>query len=145
MSVSSIFSKIDDLERKVASLADVVSQPAQSNAAPQPAAVAAAAGPELEDILRRLAAVEAVVAAFAPPDIDSVNSRLSLLESKALPDDLPMKVDALHADLTNAHNTVTNDIASLVDKLNHLETVTLPHVLTRLENVENRPAGNADE
>jgi hypothetical protein len=117
MSVSSIFAKIDELERKIASLAHLASIGVQT-AVPQPTSVP-------EDVLNRLAAVEEIVAAFAPPDIDSINSRLSVLEATKLPDDLPDKVAA------NLH-----EIGSVAEKVNHLETVTLPHIITRLENVE---------
>lgn len=142
MSVSSIFAKIDDLERKVSSLASSVSAAAS---APAQSGAAGPVGPaiDVEDVLKRLSAVEALVAAFSQPDIDQVNSRLSLLEAKVMPVDLPEKVEAIQSTMTNFQNAVTGhsgDIHTLVDKLNHLETVTLPHILTRLENLEHQLA-----
>jgi hypothetical protein len=147
MSLSSIFAKMDELDRKVSHIA---TESAKAVAIAGAGAGAGAGQPaiDVEKLLQRLDAVEAVVAAFSQPDIDQVNSRLSLLESKVMPDDIPNKVDSLHSSMTNFQNAVTGhsgDIQSLAQKLNHLETVTLPHILTRLENLEHQVTQQAQQ
>lgn len=140
MSLSSIFAKIDELDRKVS---QVASESAKAVAMSGSASGGSQSSVDLEQVLQRLAAVEAVVAAFAQPDIDAVNSRLSMLESKIMPDDMPNEVAVIQSNMTTFQNALighSGDIQSVAQKLNHLETVTLPHILTRLENLEHQLA-----
>lgn len=129
MSLSSIFARIDDLDRKIGSLAAETARVSGAGAG-------TGATVDVEKLLQRLDAVEAVVAAFSQPDIDMVNSRLAALESKVMPDDLLSNMAAFQ----NAVTGHSGDILALAQKLSHLETVTLPHILTRLENVEHQLA-----
>jgi predicted nucleic acid-binding Zn-ribbon protein len=150
MSLSSIFAKIDELDRKVSHIASESAKAVAMSGSGSGSAASAASSSsiDLEQVLQRLAAVEGVVAAFAQPDIDAVNSRLSVLESKIMPDDIPNEVAVLQSNMTTFQNALvghSGDIQSVAQKLNHLETVTLPHILTRLENLEHQLAQQPDQ
>jgi hypothetical protein len=143
MSLSSIFAKIDELDRKVSQVASESAKAVAMSGSASAASAASQSSVDLEQVLQRLAAVEVVVAAFAQPDIDAVNSRLSVLESKIMPDDMPNEVAVIQSNMTTFQNALighSGDIQSVAQKLNHLETVTLPHILTRLENLEHQLA-----
>ena len=135
MSLASIFAKFDDLERKIsainASAGSVSNASSVSNANGDPAA--------LDAVLQRLEALEAAVAQQA--NLESLTTRLAVLEAKVMPSELPQKVENIENVLSNFQTVISanaSDIQTLTHKLEHLENVTFPHVVTRLENVEHK-------
>jgi uncharacterized coiled-coil protein SlyX len=130
MSLASIFAKFDDLERKISAIN--ASAGSVSNANGDPAALDAV-------LQQRLDALEAAVA--QQPNLESLTTRLAVLEAKVMPSELPQKVENIENVLSNFQTVISanaSDIQTLTHKLEHLENVTFPHVVTRLENVEHK-------
>ena len=128
MSLSAIFAKFDEIERKIAS----INNQSVSGVAPSV---------NLDDVYNRLGALEAMPKA----DVDSVNNKLAELESRMLPVELPQKVADLEsrmlpAELPQKVDALSNELQALTDKLVHLETITLPHIILRIENMEQKLA-----
>jgi hypothetical protein len=144
MSLSAIFAKFDEIERKIAS----INNQSVSGVAPSV---------NLDDVYNRLGALEAMPKA----DVDSVNNKLAELESRMLPVELPQKVAELEsrmlpvelpqkvadlesrmlpAELPQKVDALSNELQALTDKLVHLETITLPHIILRIENMEQKLA-----
>lgn len=139
MSISSIFAKFDEVERKLNEL---------SSRSPTAGVVTDGGS---GDFVKRIEAVEAALSLFQQHyqnqrsdavDLDPVLSRLSVLESVTqMPTELPQRVENIENVLNHMQmvmNGAASDIQTLNQKLNHLETVTLPHIVSRLENLEQR-------
>lgn len=122
MSLSMIFGKLDDLERKINTAVIQPTQQASANS---------------DDLNNKLQAVEAIQTNVQQllESMNNVNNKLAVLEANAvMPADLPEKVDKCEAVSTQ---TVA-DLQVLAQRLDHLETVTLPHVVSRMENIEHK-------
>jgi len=131
MSLASIFARFDDLERKISAI----------NSAPVTVSGGAvnAVNAVDEALLQRLDALEAAVA--QQPNLESLQTRLAVLEAKVMPSGLPERVDSIEGVLSNFQTVISgnaSDIQTLTQKLEHLEGVTFPHVVSRLENVEHK-------
>jgi hypothetical protein len=71
--------------------------------------------------------------------------KVAELESRMLPVELPQKVAELESrmlpvELPQKVDTLSNELQALTDKLVHLETITLPHIILRIENMEQKLA-----
>jgi hypothetical protein len=127
MAVSALFSKINELERRLeqlASLDHTGSAAPVSNSA------------QVDDMSNRISAMENKLAAF-----DTVLNKLSDIESRLLPADIPDKIRTLETTVSDFRPVLianVNDLKSMSEKLNHLESITMPHVLSRLENLEHK-------
>lgn len=125
MSLASIFSRFDDLERKISAVSTVGSAPTSSVVD--------------EALVKRIEALEAALA--QQQNVEALYTRLAVLEAKVMPAELPQKVENIENTLSHFQTVVAgnaSDIQTLTRKLEHLETVTFPHVVSRLENVEHR-------
>lgn len=130
MSLASIFARFDDLDRKIAAIATVGNATSVANAT---------AGTVDKALVKRIEALEALFS--QQPNLESIYTRLAVLESKVMPSELPQKVENMENVLSNFQTVVTgnaSDIQLLSQKLEHLESVTFPHVVSRLENVEHK-------
>lgn len=140
MTMAAIFAKFDDLERKIALVT--------SNPSVVQSVTTASNSVDIENVLNRLSALEASVANIQQPDINAVYNRIAELENRLLPADLPLKVATLEEALASVSNITSGqstEIQALNDKLTHLETVTLPHMLLRIENLEQKMAASSSE
>jgi hypothetical protein len=160
MSLSAIFAKFDEIDRKIAS----INNHSVSGVAPTV---------NMDDVYNRLGALEAMPSV----DVASVNNKISELESRMLPIDLPDKISDLESrrlpvdlpdkvselesrmlpvnlpdkvselesrmlpvDLPHNVDTLSIELQALNYKLVHLETITLPHIILRIENMEQKLA-----
>ena len=123
MAVSALFSKVSELEKRIEELSNLGSSGLSSSSSPSVPSVTLA---QFEDMINRMGALE---------------SKLSSVEGRLLPADLPDKVSTLEnvvGDFRPILIANVNDIKSMTDRLNHLESITMPHILTRLENLEHK-------
>jgi hypothetical protein len=68
--------------------------------------------------------------------------RLEELEVKLLHTDLPGKVQNLEGIVSNFPG-LANDVLNLAQRLQHLENVTMPHVVSRIETLEQKVASTS--
>lgn len=130
MSLASIFAKFEDLERKISDIGVVNASTVST---------ASGSAPTDETLLNRINALEAALA--QQPNLETLYTRLAVLEAKVMPSELPQKVENIENVLSNFQTVITanaSDIQTLTQKLEHLESVTFPHIVSRLENVEHR-------
>ena len=123
MAVSALFSKVSELEKRIEELSNLGSGSSSGPSGPSGPSVSVA---QFEEMISRMGALE---------------SKLSSVEDRLLPADLPAKVGTLETAVGDFRPILianVNDIKSMTDRLNHLETITMPHILTRLENLEHK-------
>jgi hypothetical protein len=160
MSLSAIFAKFDEIERQIASINN---QPV-SGVAPSVnlddvynrlGALEAMPKADVDSVNNKLAELESrMLPVELPQKVAELESRMlpvelpqkvAELESRMLPMELPQKVAELESrmlpvELPEKVDTLTNELHALNDKLVHLETITLPHILLRIENIEQKLA-----
>ena len=131
MSLASIFAKFDDIEKKISAI--------NCNTIVDSSTAGSVSATIEEDLRRRIDAIEAALA--QQQNLEALYTRLAVLEAKVMPSELPQKVENIENTLVNFQAVITgnvSDIQALNHKLEHLESVTFPHVVSRLENVEQR-------
>jgi hypothetical protein len=136
MSLSSILAKFDVLEKRIEQISTYAS------AAPVQQVDSTAQYGELSNRLANLEAALSSLTVSKQNEIDLMIKRLEELEVKLLHTDLPGKVQNLEGIVSNFPG-LANDVLNLAQRLQHLENVTMPHVVSRIETLEQKVASTS--
>jgi hypothetical protein len=136
MSLSSILAKFDVLEKRIEQISTYAS------AAPVQQVDSTAQYGELSNRLANLEAALSSLTVSKQNEIDLMIKRLEELEVKLLHTDLPGKVQNLEGIVSNFPG-LANDVLNLAQRLQHLENITMPHVVSRIETLEQKVASTS--
>jgi hypothetical protein len=136
MSLSSILAKFDVLEKRIEQISTYAS------AAPVQQVDSTAQYGELSNRLANLEVALSSLTVSKQNEIDLMIKRLEELEVKLLHTDLPGKVQNLEGIVSNFPG-LANDVLNLAQRLQHLENVTMPHVVSRIETLEQKVASTS--
>ncbi len=136
MSLSSILAKFDDLERRIEVFAG------SRTVAPSQPVASDESCVKYNELSNRLANIEGALSALSTKqsDMELMSKRLEELEVRLLHADLPGKVQNLEVIVSNFPG-LANDVLNMAQRLQHLENVTMPHVVSRIEILEQKVAG----
>lgn len=136
MSLSSILAKFDVLEKRIEQISTYAS------ATPVQQVDSTAQYGELSNRLANLEVALSSLTVSKQNEIDLMIKRLEELEVKLLHTDLPGKVQNLEGIVSNFPG-LANDVLNLAQRLQHLENVTMPHVVSRIETLEQKVASTS--
>jgi len=119
MALANIFAKLNELERKLQNVSPEASQGVSAS--------------ELESLLSRVTVLEQQ----ACTKVQDLTIRLNALESKQMPPDVSGKVAILENKLQQVEAKVV-DTKPFLDKLNHIETVSIKELKSRVEALEQK-------